>query len=99
MLSAGTHRVNAIAARLAGLRHTPDVAVSVQLPDRGAPDSIPEYVDVESVGDYLLVRLAGVPLTEEGIYRFEVSLNGPELLSIDLPIQIIAHRSGHAGHV
>jgi hypothetical protein len=26
-------------------------------------------MDIESVGDYLLVRLAGVPMTEEGIYR------------------------------
>ena len=55
-LSAGTHRLT-IAAR-PRRPHTPDVAVSIHLPDRSPPDSIPEYVDIESVGNYPLATSA-----------------------------------------
>lgn len=96
--SAGTHRLT-IAARLAGLQPRPDVVVSMLVPDGGPCDSTWERMDIESVGDYPLVRLAGVPMTEEGIYRFEVSLYERELTSIDIPVQVIAHRSDHAGLV
>ncbi len=70
------------------------------VPDGSPSESTWERMDIESVGDCLLVRLGGVPMTAEGIYRFEVSLaeNG-EFTSIDIPVQVIAHRSDHAGLV
>ena len=93
VLTAGVHRFT-IAARLAGLRARPDVAVSVSTPNGGrSATTWCKRVDVEAVGDYLLVRPGGVPLTDEGIYRFDVSVNAREFPSIDIPVQVVAQRT------
>jgi hypothetical protein len=74
-LAVGTHRVT-IVARVVGLRRRPDVAVSVSTPDGPRiATTFCERLEIEAVDDYLLVRLGGVPLAREGIYRFEVSVN------------------------
>jgi hypothetical protein len=89
-LPAGTRRF-AIAARVVGLRPRPDVAVSVSTPDSRLNATVwCERVEVEAVGDYLLVRLAGAPLVQEGIYRFEVTVNARESASIDIPVVVAA---------
>jgi len=47
----------------------------------------------EALGDYLVVRLGGEQLIQEGIYRFEVSMGAEESESIDIPIVVAAvHR-------
>jgi hypothetical protein len=90
-LAVGTHRVT-IVARVVGLRRRPDVAVSVSTPDGPRiATTFCERLEIEAVDDYLLVRLGGVPLAREGIYRFEVSVNFSECASIDLPVQVVAH--------
>jgi hypothetical protein len=89
-LSAGTRRF-AIAARVPGLRPCPAVVVSVFTPDSHLSASTwCERIDVEAVGDYVLVRLGGAPLMQEGIYRFEVSVDAPESVSIDIPVVVAA---------
>jgi hypothetical protein len=91
-LSAGTRRF-AIAARVLGLRPRPDVAVSVSTPDgRLNATTWCERIEVEAAGDYMLVRLGGAPLVQEGIYRFEVAVDAPESVSIDMPVVVAALR-------
>jgi hypothetical protein len=89
-LSLGTRRF-AIVARVVGLRPRPDVGVSVSTPDSGLNATTwCERVEVEAVGDILLVRLGGAPLVQEGIYRFEVAVNAREPVSIDIPVVVAA---------
>jgi hypothetical protein len=45
-------------------------------------------VEVEAIGDYMLVQFGGVPPMREGIYRFEVSVDAREPLSIDMPVLV-----------
>jgi hypothetical protein len=91
-LAAGTHRLT-IVARVIGLRSRLNVAVSVSTPDGPRiATTFCERLEVEVIGDYLLVRLGGVPLAQEGIYRFEVSVSPSECSSIDLPVQVVAPR-------
>jgi hypothetical protein len=89
-LPAGTRRC-AIASRVVGLRPQPDVAVAVATPDsRLNATTWCERIEVEAVGDYLIVRLRGAPLVQEGIYRFEVSVDARESASIDIPVVVVA---------
>jgi hypothetical protein len=92
MLVAGTHRIT-IAARVVGLRPRPDVVVSVSTPDgRRSATTWCERIEVEALGDDLLIRLGGVPVMPEGMYRLDVLVNGEERSAIDLPVQVVAHR-------
>jgi hypothetical protein len=87
-LAAGSRRL-AIAARVVELRPRPDVAVSVSTPDgRLNAKAWCERIQVEAVGDYVVISLGGVPLMQEGIYRFEVSLDAWESASIDMPVVV-----------
>jgi hypothetical protein len=81
----GTRRF-AIAARVSGLGPHPQVCVSVSTPDNAATAC--EHVQVDAVGDHLLVTIGVTPLVEDGIYRFEVALPAQPSASIDLPIVI-----------
>jgi hypothetical protein len=40
-------------------------------------------------GQYVLVTLRGLPLTEEGVYRFQILLNSRSVTSIDIPVQVV----------
>ena len=89
-LPAGTRRF-AIAARVVGLHPQPDVSVSVSTPDgRLNARTWCERIEIETAGDYLVVRLGGVPFVEEGIYRFEVSMSTQESASINIPVVVAA---------
>jgi hypothetical protein len=87
-LPAGMHRF-AIAARVAGLRPSPPATVSVTTPDGSL--SATKWclrVEVEAIGDYMLVQFGGVPPMREGIYRLEVSVDAREPLSIYIPVLV-----------
>ena len=92
-LPSGTRRF-AIAARVLGLQPHPDVSVSVSTPDsRLNAKTWCERIEIEALGDYLVVRLGGAQLIQEGIYRFEVSMGAEESESIDIPVVVAAvHR-------
>jgi hypothetical protein len=81
----GTRRF-AIVARVPGLAPHPKVLVSVSTPDNAT--TVCEHVQVDAVGDHLLVTIGVTPLIEDGIYRFEVALTAQPSASIDRPIVI-----------
>ena len=84
----GTRRF-AVAARVPGLSAHPSVTVSVSTPDSaaGAPRAC-EHMQVEAVGDHLLVTIGVAPLIDDGVYRFEVALTSQPPIAIDLPFVV-----------
>lgn len=41
---------------------------------------------IEIAGDYLLITLRGIPLMEEGVHAFHISLSGQLAAAIELPV-------------
>jgi hypothetical protein len=48
--------------------------------------------DVNIVGEYILISLRDVPLSEEGLYRFEVSIGDNEPVPLELTVGLVAQR-------
>jgi hypothetical protein len=79
----------AIAAHVPGLRPDPSVSVSLSTPDEAPTARMDcEHVQIEAVGDHLVLNIGVAPLVDDGIYRFEVRLGSRPALSLDLPIVI-----------
>jgi hypothetical protein len=57
--------------------------------------STSEGVLIEMAGEYVLVTLRGLPLIEEGLYRFDVRLRGQPSMSVTIPV-LVAGSSMHA---
>jgi len=78
-----------IAAHVLDVRpgETRDFGVSLTTPSglSTAPDS-PDGIAVQVFAEYVLVTLRQIPLTEEGIYRFTISLGEQEPFQIDVPV-------------
>jgi hypothetical protein len=78
-----------IAVRVADVRHGEgiELGVSMQTPSglSTAPDQ-PDGLQVTVAAEYVLITLRQVPLTEEGIYRFSVSLGSDETVVLDVPV-------------
>jgi len=97
--SAGARRFS-IAARVPGLPPYPTVAVSISTPDDSPSTRIDcQHVQVEAVGDHLVVNVGVAPLIDDGIYRFELTLGSKPPLSIDLPIAIRLSERRRRSHV
>ena len=88
----GTRRF-AVAAHVPGLSAHPSVTVSVSTPDSAAAARQEcEQMQVEAVGDHLLVTISVAPLMDDGGYRFEVALASQSPIAIDLPFVITGQR-------
>jgi hypothetical protein len=46
----------------------------------------PGCISIEMAGHWVLVTLRDLPLTEEGLYRFEVGLSGQEPEAVTIPV-------------
>jgi hypothetical protein len=83
-----------IAARIVDVQPVDSfpVAVSVATPSqRLVPDNMDGF-DVNIVGEYILISLRDVPLSEEGLYRFEVSIGDNEPVPLELTVGLVAQR-------
>ena len=89
VLPIGVHRFT-IAAHLTNVRRDEplDVVLSVSTPTGryAAADGF-GGIRTEVSGDHLLISIGSAPLLEEGIYRFEVTIDGPQA-SLDIPLLI-----------
>jgi hypothetical protein len=78
-----------IAAHVLDLRpgETMDFAVSLTTPSglSTAPDP-PDGIEVHIFAEYVLVTLRQIPLTEEGLYRFTLSLGAEDPFLIEVPV-------------
>ena len=52
---------------------------------------------IEVSGEYVMVTLRGLPLADEGVYRFEVSLGGQPPATLNIPVLMVGTRTSHAG--
>lgn len=78
-----------LVARLADIQPVDEVAVFVGLVTptgqrRARTGS--ESVTIELVREYAVATLRGIPLSEEGIHRFQVQLRGQPVVSLDVPV-------------
>src|SRR5262245_2557430 len=82
-----------IAARVVELRgrETIDVGVSITTPSGDCPSpNDPECLDIEVAADYILVTLRDLPLAEEGIYSFGISLGADPPVTIAVPVLLMS---------
>jgi hypothetical protein len=55
-----------------------------------------ETFKVELTAEYVLVTLWDLPLKEEGLYRFGISINDGEAVTIDVPV-LLVEQAKYAG--
>ena len=48
-----------------------------------------DCVTVEMAHEYVLVTLRELPLQQEGVYKFQIALNGVLVASVDVPVLMI----------
>ena len=90
-----------IAARVVDVRPGEefDVALSVATPSGlwTAPDD-PEGYEVGIAGEYVLITLRNLPLHLEGIYRFDVSIEGGVPVVLEIPVFLVTRPRHEAIH-
>jgi hypothetical protein len=76
-----------------------DVGLSVQTPSGlwTAPHG-PEGYEVGIAGEYVLMTLRDLPLSAEGLYRFELSIGDSQPVTIEIPVFLVATPSRAAIH-
>jgi hypothetical protein len=53
---------------------------------QGGPN--PDKMIIETSKDYLLIHLRDIPMTDEGVYRTVVSMDGEPFASVELPVLV-----------
>jgi len=90
MRTVGSHRLS-VALRLrdrhAGEVLDPSVFITSPRGDRLVADRVAD-VRVEARGDYLLVRLPNLLFTDEGIYRFELTLGRGQFMTFEVAVLV-----------
>ena len=82
-----------LVARLTDIRAVEEVAVSVAIVTPSGVLTTANSSDcilVEMAQEYVLVTLRGIPLQEEGVYRFRIALGGQPPVFVDVPV-LTAH--------
>jgi hypothetical protein len=97
-----------LVARIVDVQPVDEVEVAVGIIPPGGlstPRTGCSSLVIEMAGQYVLVTLRGLPLTEEGVYRFQILLNNRSVASIDIRVQIVdrpslavAHANGRGHH-
>jgi hypothetical protein len=78
-----------LVARLVDLRSVEEFEVSVAVLGPSGRWTTPTNghgVAIEMSGEYVLITLREIPLVEEGVYGFHISLSGQEPAAIDIPV-------------
>jgi hypothetical protein len=88
-----------LVARLVDLATIDDVeiAVAVTAPSgRSLRPSDGDGMVIEMAGEYVLITLRDIPLIEEGLHGFQISLGGQPPTSIEIPV-VTVNSPMHAG--
>ena len=87
-----------LVSRLADIQPIDEIALSVGVvyPNglHGARMGSNDVV-IEMAGEYILATLRGIPLSEEGLYRFQIQLRGQPVASVEIPV-LATCRAGFA---
>ncbi len=71
-----------------------DVAVGIHTPGGAIPaPEDPESLAIEMALDYVLITFRNLPLVEEGMYRFNVSVGADGPLTLEIPVFLISSLS------
>lgn len=87
-----------LVARLVDLRTVEEFEISVAVLGPSGLWTTPTNghgVAIEMSGEYVLITLREIPLIEEGVYGFQISLGGQEPASIEIPVLTVG-ASAHA---
>ena len=78
-----------LVARLADIRPVEEVAISIAVVTPGGQRTTPtgaQSIAIEMAGEYVLATLREIPLIEEGVYGFQISLSGQPAVSVHIPV-------------
>jgi hypothetical protein len=85
-----------LVARLTHLRTVEELEVRVEvLTPNGMLSSPtePGCITIDLSGEYVLVTLRGVPILQEGVYGFQVSLAGQLAVGVNIPVLMVGATS------
>jgi len=88
-----------LVARLTDIAPFDEVAISVGMvtpSGQHLAHTNSEQVVVEMAGEYALATLREIPLSEEGVYRFQIRLRGQPVVSVKIPVLAMG-RAAFAG--
>ena len=87
-----------IVVRIAGVQaeETFGIGVSMATPSGVSLTPKHEDVDIAMTADYIFITLRDIPLADEGPHRFTVAVGKGDLVSIDVPVRLVANRTGGA---
>jgi hypothetical protein len=89
-----------LVARLTDLRSVEDVGVRVEVVTPGGLFSSPRdpgCLSIEMAGHFVFVTVRGLPLMQEGVYRFEVGLTGQPPSVVSIPVLMAGSATSLAG--
>lgn len=84
-----------IAARIADYQpaDTFAVGVTIAMPDgRGMSPNQTDCMDISIEGEYLLITLRDIPLSEEGVHTFEVSIGDHAPVKLEFLVGLVPKR-------
>jgi hypothetical protein len=81
-----------LVARLTDLRTVEEFGVRVEVVTPGGLFSNPRdpgCLSIDMAGPFVFITLRALPLTEEGVYRFEVGLTGQTPSVVPIPVLLV----------
>jgi hypothetical protein len=82
-----------IAARIVDIQPVDTISVCISMATPSGIVAAPNEADgfdVSVVGEYILITLRDVPLHEEGVHRFEVSLADSEPVTLEVLVRLVS---------
>jgi hypothetical protein len=83
-----------IAARIDDVRPGDGFAVGISMTTPSGGVVVPnrnDGFDISVAGEYILITLRDVPLSQEGHYRFEVSINEQEPVALEVLVGLVSN--------
>jgi len=69
-----------------------EIGVAITTPGGLSPSpNDPHCIDISTAGEYVLITLRQLPLREEGVYRFTVSLGEAAGVTLEIPVLVISN--------
>jgi Family of unknown function (DUF6941) len=78
-----------IAARIVDIRPGETIGVNLTMTTpsgRPPADGSHEDPEIDFAGEYVLIKIHGFPLTEEGVYHVGLSIGGGQPVTFELPV-------------
>lgn len=81
-----------IAARLVDVTPGETIAVDLSITTpRGRPTPCPPGdLEISVDGEYILIRLSSLPLTDEGVHRFVLSVGTASQMAFEVPVVLVS---------